>query len=75
MNENVSNFFGLALMMAGIGGHSFRGHRCTEKSVSAKIFHKPKGQKYTYPDGFECYAMNLKNADRKHNNFLISIQP
>lgn len=25
---------------------------------------------YEYPDGFSCYALNKKNADRKHNKFL-----
>jgi len=29
----------------------------------------PKGQRYVFPDGFECYALNKKNADRKHKNW------
>lgn len=33
---------------------------------------KPKGTKYTFSDGFECYALNQKNADRKHNRWLCS---
>ena len=28
--------------------------------------------KFTFPDGFECFALNQKNADRKHNNWLKS---
>lgn len=26
-------------------------------------------QKFTYPDGFECHALNKKNADKKHNRW------
>jgi hypothetical protein len=26
--------------------------------------------RFTYPDGLECIAINRKNADRKHNNYL-----
>ena len=40
-----------------------------ENPVTGKRLSKPKGQKYTYPDGFECWALNQKNADRKHNNW------
>ena len=34
--------------------------------------HTPKKQgqqKFTYPDGFECHALNKKNADKKHNRW------
>lgn len=29
-----------------------------------------KGTTYIFEDGFECQALNKKNADRKHNNWL-----
>jgi|GEM_PF-2134846 len=40
------------------------------KSDLAKDRSKPKGNLYKFPDGFQCYALNSKNADRKHNNWL-----
>lgn len=30
-------------------------------------------QKFIYPDGFECYALNQKSADKKHNRWKNSI--
>ena len=27
----------------------------------------PKGKLFRFEDGFECYALNQKNADKKHN--------
>ena len=44
-----------------------RHHR--SEPVSGEKYSKPKGQKYVYPDGFECYALNQKNADRKHEDW------
>lgn len=29
-----------------------------------------RGHLFTYDDGFECYALNQKNADRKHLNHV-----
>lgn len=32
-----------------------------------------QGQKeFDFPDGFKCFALNQKNADRKHNKWLKS---
>lgn len=31
----------------------------------------PKGMtKFEFNDGFVCYALNMKNAIKKHNNFI-----
>jgi hypothetical protein len=36
-----------------------------------KLIKPPKrGHLFTYDDGFECYALNQKNADRKHLNHV-----
>ena len=35
-----------------------------------KIEPLKKGATYIFEDGFECQALNQKNADRKHNNWL-----
>lgn len=42
------------------------GHAYTKRKI------KPikKGTTYIFEDGFECQALNQKNADRKHNNWL-----
>lgn len=29
-----------------------------------------RGTTYIFEDGFECQALNKKNADRKHSNWL-----
>ncbi len=42
------------------------------KSDLAKDRSMPKGNLYKFPDGFQCYALNSKNAERKHNNWLKS---
>ena len=44
-------------------------HRHIGKPVSGEKRGRTKGLKYTYPDGFECWALNQKNADRKHENW------
>jgi hypothetical protein len=34
----------------------------------------PRGKnKYTFEDGFECYALNQKNANRKHLSYKKSL--
>lgn len=33
-----------------------------------------RGNLFKFPDGFECRALNQKNANRKHNRFLKSIK-
>lgn len=43
----------------------------TGHGYSTKRTERPKrGTKFTFDDGFECYALNKKNAERKHNNWL-----
>lgn len=43
----------------------------TGNGYSTKPKEAPKrGTKFIFEDGFECYALNQKNADRKHNNWL-----
>jgi hypothetical protein len=43
----------------------------TQKILPPPKARQPKGTtKFVYDDGFECYALNQKNADRKHTNFL-----
>jgi hypothetical protein len=29
--------------------------------------------RFIYDDGFECWALNKKNADRKHDNYIKTI--
>lgn len=43
----------------------------TGYGYSTKRTERPKrGTKFTFDDGFECQALNKKNADRKYNNWL-----
>lgn len=35
---------------------------------------KPKGTLFRYQDGFSCYALNQKNADRKYMNYLKKLK-
>lgn len=63
----------LLLGMSTIGNEFHReSTRSVTKSKSdlSKDRSKPKGNLYQFHDGFQCYALNSKNADRKHNNWL-----
>lgn len=42
----------------------------TEEDVKAHF--APKGTLFTFSDGFECYALNQRNANRKHEKFLMN---
>ena len=36
----------------------------------------PKGcTEYEFEDGFKCYALNRKNAEKKHDKYLKSLKP
>lgn len=40
------------------------------KGISENFPPKKQGQqKFTYSDGFECHALNKKNADKKHEKW------
>jgi hypothetical protein len=41
----------------------------TPKRVTS-IPPNPRGTLFVFDDGFRCYALNQKNADRKHKRFL-----
>ena len=61
----------LGMAIASNDFHTERTRSVTKsKSDLAKDRSKPKGNLYQFPDGFQCYALNSKNADRQHNNWL-----
>jgi len=63
-----------ALMAMSMGSEGlFMGNGLIGKRTPSKTVQKPipaGANKFEYDDGFSCYALNQKNADRKHNNFL-----
>ena len=40
------------------------------ESQTNKKMIKTGHKKFIFQDGFECFALNQKNADKKHNNWL-----
>jgi hypothetical protein len=48
-----------------------RGTKPLRAPLSPDELGKKRGlTKFTYEDGFETWAINAKNADRKHQNYL-----
>jgi hypothetical protein len=72
-------FMGLMSLYASFAGLSNpdEHHYVTERKIkgftakSTEQIKKERGlTKFTYEDGFETWAINAKNADRKHQNYL-----
>lgn len=75
MKSNLSKLgmlAGLALLMN--GNSSRRSRHVDVSDIDTKPHHVSKqGQKYfKYLDGFGCFALNQKNADKKYLKYLQS---
>jgi hypothetical protein len=57
-----------AVAMAGMGRDNLYDIPRVQPSKPQKTV--PNGmRKFTYSDGFQCWALNQKNADKKHNKW------
>ena len=65
--KQQSSLFAMAMMLGGgYGGFSER----VPRVISGEVYKKNQGQRFVYSDGFECWALNKKNADKKYIKFL-----
>jgi hypothetical protein len=79
MKDNYKKLSLLAMALAGLQDPYFKtSYKSLSRGYSGeslkdrrdKFLQRANVTSYVYPDGFECFARNTKNADRKHANFL-----